>query len=37
MLGDELGICVEEIENGYYVHLQSMDGEICVAGEFLNI
>lgn len=37
MLGDVLGICVKEFENGYYVHLQSTDGEVCVAGEFLNI
>ena len=33
-LGDKLGVCVTDIENGYYVHLQNEDGETCVAGIF---
>ena len=33
-LGDELDVCVAEIENGYYVHLQAKDGTVCVAGTF---
>ena len=33
-LGDDLEVCVTEIENGYYVHLQTKDKEICVAGTF---
>ena len=37
MLGKELGICIAEKENGYYVHLQTSDNEVCVAGEFCNV
>ncbi len=33
-LGDELELCLKEIENGYYVHLQTKEKEICVAGTF---
>lgn len=33
-LGDKLEVCVTEIENGYYVHLQTEQKEICVAGTF---
>ena len=33
-LGDELLVCMKETENGYYVHLQTLDGEVCVAGIF---
>jgi acyl-ACP thioesterase len=33
-LGDELEVCVAEIPNGYYVHLQTTDQEVCVAGTF---
>ncbi len=33
-LGDELDVCVAEIEHGYYVHLQTKDGDVCVAGSF---
>ncbi|MBQ3022990.1 MAG: hypothetical protein IJD91_06725 [Clostridia bacterium] len=33
-LGEELDVCVAEIENGYYVHLKNQDGKICVAGTF---
>lgn len=35
-LGDELEVCVSRIEKGYYVHLQTLDKEICVAGTFTN-
>lgn len=33
-LGDELEVCVAETEKGYYVHLQTKDKEVCVAGIF---
>ena len=33
-LGDELEVCMKEIENGYYVHLQTKDKVVCVAGTF---
>ncbi len=33
-LGDKLGVCVAEIENGYYVELRNNDDETCVAGIF---
>lgn len=36
-LGDELEVCTEKTENGYYVHLQTTQKEICVAGTFENI
>lgn len=36
-LGDELDVCLKEIENGYYVHLQTKDKEICVAGTFKHL
>jgi len=36
-LGDELEVCLSEIENGYYVHLQTKDGEVCVAGTFTKM
>ena len=36
-LGDELEVCMKEIENGYYVHLQTKDGDVCVAGTFVNL
>ena len=35
-LGDELWVCVNEIENGYYVHLKNKDNTVCVAGTFEN-
>ena len=35
-LGDQLEVCMKETENGYYVHLQTTCGEICVAGIFEN-
>ncbi len=35
-LGDQLELCMKEIEDGYYVHLQTTDGEVCVAGIFQN-
>ncbi len=33
-LGEELDVCVKELENGYYVHLKNQDGKVCVAGTF---
>ena len=33
-LGDRLKLCALKIQNGYYVHLADMNGEICVAGTF---
>ncbi len=33
-LGDELELCLKEINNGFYVHLQTKEKEICVAGTF---
>lgn len=33
-LGDVLEVCISPIENGYYVHLQNSQKEICVAGCF---
>ena len=35
-LGDILEVCVKPIEGGLYVHLQTKDKEVCVAGEFKN-
>ncbi len=34
LLGDELHLCREKTDKGYYVHLAATDGEICVAGTF---
>lgn len=36
-LGDILGVCVKKLENGYYVHLETENKDVCVAGTFLNI
>ena len=36
-LGDELEVCRKEIENGYYVHMQTKDKNICVMATFENI
>ncbi len=33
-LGDELEVCIKPIENGFYVHTQTKEKEICVAGTF---
>ena len=33
-LGEELQVCVKELEKGYYVHLKNSDDVICVAGTF---
>ena len=33
-LGDELEVCVEKNEKGYYVHLQTKGKDVCVVGEF---
>ena len=36
-LGDVLELCMTEIEKGYYVHLQTKDGDVCVAGTFESL
>ena len=33
-LGDVLEVCKQKTDNGYYVHLQTTEKEICVAGTF---
>lgn len=33
-LGNILSVCTKKLENGYYVHLENNDGEICVVGMF---
>lgn len=33
-LGDELEVCIKQIPNGFYVHTQTKEKEICVAGTF---
>lgn len=35
-LGDILGVCVKELENGYYVHLETENKDVCVAGTFVK-
>lgn len=35
-LGDVLGVCVKELENGYYVHLETKNKDVCVAGTFIK-
>ncbi len=32
----KLMMCKKEIENGYYIHLQRENGEVCLAGKFLS-
>ena len=36
-LGDELEVCRKEIPGGFYVHMQTKEKEICVAGTFESI
>lgn len=36
-IGDELGVCVKQLEDGYYVHLQNKNNDLCVAGVFENL
>ena len=36
-LGDELQVCRKEIPGGFYVHMQTKEKEICVAGTFENV
>ncbi len=36
-LGDELEVCLKKLEKGFYVHLQTKEKEICVAGTFEKI
>ncbi len=36
-LGDVLEVCVSQTEHGYFVKLQTMAGELCVAGSFENL
>jgi len=33
-LGNELEVCVKKLDNGYYVHLQTAEKDLCVAGTF---
>ena len=33
-LGDELEVCIKQTQNGFYVHTQTKEKEICVAGTF---
>ncbi len=33
-LDDELDVCVKKVDNGFYVHLQTKQREVCVAGTF---
>lgn len=35
-LGDILGVCVAKLENGYYVHLETENRDVCIAGTFLK-
>lgn len=35
-LGEELSVCVKELQKGYYVHLKNADNNVCVAGKFEN-
>ncbi len=35
-LNDELEVCLEKTDKGYYVHLQTKEKEICVIGRFEN-
>lgn len=37
LLGEELEVCLCKTPDGYYVHLQNVQGDICVAGTFENI
>ncbi len=36
-LGDILEVCMDETEHGYFVKLQTTDGELCVAATFENL
>ena len=36
-LDDQLEVCVKKLDNGYYVHLQTPEKQICVAGTFENL
>ena len=35
-LGDVLGVFVKELENGYYVHLETENRDVCIAATFLK-
>lgn len=35
--GDELNVCIKELQNGFYVQLETKEKEICIAGIFENI
>ena len=35
-LGDVLGVYIKELENGYYVHLETENKDVCVAATFLK-
>ena len=34
LLGDILELCMTKLDNGYYVHLQTLEKEVCVAAVF---
>ncbi len=36
-LGNELRVCMKEMQNGYYVHMKNADNELCVIGNFQQI
>lgn len=36
-LGDKLDICIKELDDGFYVHMQNKEKEVFVAGTFRNI
>ncbi len=36
-LGDKLNICIQKLDDGFYVHMQNDEKEIFVAGTFRNI
>ena len=36
-LGNILDVCIKELDDGYYVHLQTSEKELCVAGTFRYI
>jgi len=35
-LGDILGVCVKKLDNGYYIHLETENKDVCVAATFLK-
>ena len=35
-LGDVLGVCIKELEKGYYVHLETENKDVCVSATFIK-